>query len=148
MPLLQISVFLENSPGRLFEVTRVFGEAGINLNALSLAEASGFGVLRLLVSDTQKARRISMEHHWPAKIDEVCAARISNTPGSLADLLGELHKRGVSIEYMYAFAGSDSQEAVMIFGFQHLEEGISALRGCGADILNTASFGSLEGDSN
>ena len=67
--LKQISIFLENSPGRLYEATQALGEADLNLRSLSICDVSGFGVLRILISDVAKARRVSMEKQLPARED-------------------------------------------------------------------------------
>jgi len=142
MALKQLSIFLENSPGRLLEVTRAFGAAGVNLRALSLADTSGFGVLRLLVSDLAAARRIAMEHHWPARVDEVVAVRIPDTPGSLAAVLAPLYEHRIDVEYMYAFAGFTSvKQAVMIFRFRDNEAARS-----GMVLLGAKEFGLLESE--
>ena len=146
MGLKQLSVFLENAPGRLYDVTSVFGEAGINLRALSLADTAGFGVLRLLVSDLAKARKIAMERHWPARVDDVVAVRIPDEPGSLARLLEPLRGRRIDIEYMYAFTGFASGEAVMIFRFRNHPEAKRVLEESGAQLLGAKAFGLLEGD--
>ncbi len=147
MGLKQISVFLENSPGRLYDITTAFGEAGINLKALSLVGASGFGVLRLLVSDIQKARKIAMEHHWPARVDDVVAVRIPDTPGSLSKLLGPLRDSKIDIEYMYAFTGFSSSEAVMIFGFKDQKRARKKLEAIGAVLVGAEEFGALEDEN-
>jgi hypothetical protein len=146
MGLKQLSVFLENSPGRLFEVTKAFGEAGINLKALSLVDTAGFGVLRLLVSDLPKARKIAMERHWPAKVEDVIAARIPDLPGSLADVLGPLNEANINVEYMYAFTGFSRDEAVMIFRFRRHEEAVAAFGDIGVNLLAPEEFGLLEGE--
>lgn len=146
MRLEQISIFLENSPGRLLAVTRAFADAGINLKALSLTGTSGFGVLRLLVSDPTKARQIAMKHQWPARVDRVVAARIPDTPGSLSEVLAPLSEQRIDVEYMYAFTGFSSQEAVMIFGFKDLEKATAVLKDNGTDLLGAEEFGALEGN--
>ncbi len=148
MTLKQISVFLENSPGRLLEITTAFGEAGINLKALSLTGTSGFGVLRLIVSDLRRARNIAMEHQWPARVDDVLAVRISDVPGSLAALLAPLSERRIDIEYMYAFTGFSSSQAVMIFGFKEVEEAARVLLSCNAVLLSAEEFKALESEGN
>ncbi len=148
MTLKQISVFLENSPGRLLEITTAFGDAGINLKALSLTGTSGFGVLRLIVSDLQRARNIAMEHQWPARVDDVLAVRISDVPGSLAALLAPLSERHIDIEYMYAFTGFSSSQAVMIFGFKEIEEAARVLLSCGAILISVDEFKALESEGN
>lgn len=148
MTLKQISIFLENSPGRLLEITTVFGEAGINLKALSLGGTSGFGVLRLIVSDLHKARNIAMEHRWPARVDEVLAVRIPDVPGSLANLLTPLSEMRIDVDYMYAFTGFSPTEAVMIFGFKEVEEATKVLQDCGAMLIGIDEFETLESKGN
>ena len=141
--LKQISVFLENSAGRLYEVTNALGEAGINLRALSLADTADFGVLRLLVSDVAKARNIMMEKHIPARIDDVLAAEIEDRPGSLARVLKPLLDAKLSVTYMYAFAGS-SEKAVMIFHFSDNDRASEILQKNGVKLLDANAFGILE----
>jgi len=144
MKLQQISVSLENSPGRLYEVTNALGRAGINLRALSLVETGDFGVLRLLVSDVATARHIMMEHHFPARVDEVVAVEIEDKPGSLARVLKPLLDANLNVRYMYAFTGFSSGSAVMIFRFGDNEAAIDALHKQGAKILDAKAFGMLE----
>lgn len=144
MKLKQISIFLENSPGRLYEATRALGDAGINLRALTLAEASDYGVLRLLVSDVPKARRVMMEKHFPARVDEVVAVAINDKAGSLADALKPLMDANISVQYMYAFAGFTSDSAVMIFRFSDTDKAIDILQQNGMTLLDSKAFGILE----
>ena len=148
MTLKQISIFLENSPGRLLEITQAFGDAGINLKALCLAGTSGFGVLRLIVSDHRKARNISMEHRWPARVDDVLAVRIPDEPGSLAEILAPLKENRIDVEYMYAFTGFSPKEAVMIFGFKEVAKAAGVLADCNAVLLGSDEFGALESKGN
>jgi len=144
MKLQQISVFIENSPGRLYDATRALGEAGINLRALSLVDTAGYGVLRLLVSDVAKARRLMMEMQFPARVDEVVAAEIPDRPGSLAQVLKPLLEANLNVEYMYAFTGFSSAEAVMVFRFSDNDRAIEILRANGVRLLDAKAFGMLE----
>lgn len=144
MKLKQISIFIENSPGRLYETSHALGEAGINLRALSLVDTAGYGVLRLLVSDVVKARRILMENQFPARIDEVVAVEIPDRPDSLAQTLKPLLDANVNVEYMYAFAGFSSDKAVMVFRFGDMDRAIRLLQEGGAQILDAKAFGMLE----
>lgn len=146
MTLKQISIFLENSPGRLLEITTVFGDAGINLKALSLAGTTDFGVLRLICSDLHKARNIAMEHSWPARVDEVVAVRIADDPGSLAKILAPLSENCIDVDYMYAFTGFSSNEAVLIFGFKEVEEATRVLQDCNAVLISADEFRALESE--
>lgn len=144
MKLKQISIFLENSPGRLYEATQALGEAGINLRALSLVDTADFGVLRLIVSDVATARHIMMEKHFPARVDDVVAVEIDDEPGSLAKTLRPLIAAGVSVSYMYAFTGFSSGNAVMIFRFGDNDRAIDLLKEHGIRILDSKTFGMLD----
>ena len=144
MKLQQISVFIENSPGRLYEATHALGEAGINLRALSLVDTAGYGVLRLLVSDVAQARRLMMQLQFPARVDDVVAAEIPDRPGSLAQVLKPLLEAKLNVEYMYAFTGFSSAEAVMVFRFSDNDRAIEILRANGVRLLDAKAFGMLE----
>jgi hypothetical protein len=144
MKLQQISVFIENSPGRLYEATHALGEAGINLRALSLVDTAGYGVLRLLVSDVPTARRIMMERHIPARVDEVVAAEIPDRPDSLAQTLKPLLEANLNVEYMYAFTGFSSERAVMVFRFSDNDRAVELLGRGGVRLLDAKAFDMLE----
>ena len=145
MKLKQIAISIENAPGRLYEVTHLLGEAGINLRALNLVETKNeFGVLRLLVSDVATTRRILMEKHIPAQVNEVVAAVIDDKPGSLANLLKYLRYAYINVTYSYAFAGFSPGKAVMIFRFSDNDKAIDILQQEGFNLLDAESFGILE----
>ena len=145
MKLKQLVVSIENSPGRLYQVTSALGEAGINLRALNLVDTGEFGQLRLLVSDVPKARRILMELQLPAFINEVVAVLIPDIPKSLANILGPLSDAGVYVTSMYSFIGfAREDKAVMIFRFTDNDKAIEVLRKIGATILDEKTFGILE----
>ena len=147
MKLKQLSVFLENSPGRLYEATHALGEAGINLRSLTICDTSGFGVLRVLVSDIVRARQVIMEKQLPARIDDVVAIEMEDTPGSLANRVLKLFLASeVNIEYMYALAGtgSSSGKAVMVFRFSDNDRAIALMYDHGIKLLDAESFGILE----
>ena len=143
MKLKQIVISIENSPGRLLEVTRTLGDAGINLRALNLVDTGAFGQLRLLVSDIAAARRILMEMQIPAFVNEVIAAEIDDKPGSLAKLLEPLTEANVSVVFMYAFIGFSSEKAVMIFRFSDNDKAIEILQAGGIKLLDAKAFGIL-----
>jgi hypothetical protein len=144
MKLKQLSVFLENAPGRLYEATQALGDAGLNLRSLCISDTSDFGVLRILVSDVAKARRVIMEKQLPARIDDVVAVEIEDTPGSLARLLRPFQESKVNVEYMYALAGTSSGKAVMVFRFSDNDRAIEILRGSHIQPLDAESFGMIE----
>lgn len=144
MKIKQISISIENSSGRLYEVTHALGEAGINIRATSLVDTADFGVLRLIVSDVVTARRIMMEKHLPARIDDVVAAEIEDRPGMLARLLKPLFDVRVNTDYMYAFTGFSSGKAVMVFRFSDNDKAIEVLQKSGVRLLDAKAFGMLE----
>ncbi|MFZ0241314.1 MAG: amino acid-binding protein [Desulfobacterales bacterium] len=144
MKLKQIVISIENSPGRLLEVTDALGKAGINLRALNLVDTGAFGQLRLLVSDVARARQILMEMHISAFVNEVIAAEIEDTPGSLAKLLRPLRDANINVIYMYAFIGATTDKAVMIFRFSDNDAAIEVLKKSGYRLLDDNAFGILE----
>jgi hypothetical protein len=113
MIIKQVSVFLENKSGRLSEVTEILGNAGINISAFTIADTSDFGILRLVVSDPDKAREVLKENAFSVQTTEVILAKTPNTPGSLTRLLKVLNEGGSFIEYMYAFS-MDNNSAVIV----------------------------------
>ncbi len=146
MKLKQLSVFLENSPGRLYEATHALGDAGINLRSLSICDTLEFGVLRILVSDVALARRVIMEKQLPARVDDVVAVEIDDVPGSLARVLYLFKESQVNIEYMYALAGTgrSSDKAVMVFRFSDNDRAIEILRAHNIKLLDDRDFGIVD----
>ena len=140
MKLKQLSIFLENAPGRLYEATHALGEAGINLRSLCISDTSDYGVLRILVSDVAKARRVIMERQLPARIDDVVAAEIEDTPGSLARALLPLKEGDVNVEYMYGLIGGSSGKAVVVFRFRDADRAMGILQANGVKILDSRAF--------
>ena len=128
MKVEQISVFLENKAGRLAEVTRVLGEAGVNIRALSLADTTDFGILRLIVDKYEVAREVLKSKGFTVGKTEVVAIEVPDRPGGLASVLNVLAQAGVNVEYMYAFVQHSGKNAVIIFRFDNLEDAISILQ--------------------
>jgi hypothetical protein len=147
MKLKQLVVSMENSPGRLYQVTAALGDAGINLRALNLVDTGEFGQLRLLVSDIAKARRILMELQMPAFVTEAVATLIPDVPGSLANILKPLKDSGVHAKSMYAFTGFAQDKAVMIFRFDDNDRAIEVLKQNNVKILDSEAFGILESEN-
>ena len=148
MKLKQIVVSIENAAGRLAEVTEALGKAGINLRALNLVDTGAFGQLRLIVSNVTTTRRILMEMHIPAYINEVVAAEIEDSPGSLAKVLRPLTAANVNVVFMYAFIGGISGgSAVMIFRFSDNDKAVEILQSNGVNLLDAQAFGILENEA-
>jgi len=144
MKLKQISIFLENSPGRLYDTTNALATAGLNLRSLCIADTSAFGVLRILISDVNLARHIVMEKHLPARVEEVLAIELDDIPGSLAQVLKLLMAAKINVDYMYALAGGGNGKAVMIFHFNDNDRALEILQHAGIRLLDAASLGMLE----
>lgn len=132
----QISIFLENKAGRLSEVTRIFEEGRINIRALSLADTSDFGILRLIVNDNEKAKRLLKENGFTVRSTEVVAVEVQDKPGGLHQILTALSKSGVNVEYMYAFVRQSGQNAVLIFRFDNTAAAAEVLRREGVQVID------------
>jgi hypothetical protein len=135
MKVEQISIFLENKSGRLAEVTAALAGAGINIRALSLADTADFGILRLIVNDTEKAKQVLKENGFTVGKTEVLAVQVPDKPGGLAGILQLLKEEGINVEYMYAFVEKSGENAVIIFRFDNIDRAIEALTKAGVRIL-------------
>ena len=144
MKLKQVSVAIENSPGRLYEVTNALSEAGINLRALNLVDTGLFGQLRLLVSDIAKTRRILMEKNMPARIFDVVAVEVCDKRGEMAKILKVFMDAEISVISTYAFVGSSAGNAVLIFRFNDNDKAIKVLKQSGYNILDYDAFDMLD----
>jgi len=127
MIVKQVSVFLENRAGRLAEVTGLLGDQGINIRALSLADTSDFGILRLIVDDAEKAKKVLRNEGLTVGETDVVAVEVPDRPGGLAQLLRMLSQENLNVEYMYAFVKAPSHSAVMIFRFEEPEKAVEIL---------------------
>lgn len=127
MKVDQISIFLENKAGRLAEVTKVIADAGINIRALSLADTSDFGILRLIVTDFEKAKKALKEQGFTVGRTTVVAAEVPDTPGGLSNILQILSKEGINVEYMYAFVQQSGKNAILIFRFDRTDQAIEVM---------------------
>jgi len=127
MKVQQISVFLENKSGRLAELTEVLGKAGINIRALSIADTSDFGILRLIVNQPEQAFKALKDAGFTLSITDVIAVEVKDEPGGLALVLKVLEAEGINIEYLYAFLEKSSNDALVVFRVEQLDEAISLL---------------------
>ena len=135
MKVEQISVFLENKLGRLAEVARVLGNEGVNIRALSIADSSDFGILRVIVNDNERAIKILKAHGFTVSKTEVIAVEVPDKPGGLAQVLSCLEQEKINVEYMYAFLERRSDNAVIVFRFDENDTAIRVLSSHGVTIL-------------
>ena len=135
MKIHQISVFLENRPGRLAGLCQTLADAGVNLSTLTLAETGGFGLLRLITSDPDKTKEVVERAGYAATATEVVALQVPDRPGGLASVLRVLEPHSISVEYMYAFAMRKGGDAVMVFRFDNMERAIAVLQAAGVNVF-------------
>ena len=136
MSIRQISVFLENKPGRLNKMTKVLAENNVDLRALSLAETKDFGIARMIVNDIYVATNVLKEADFVASLSPVLAYAIPYEAGGLNKLLDIFTETGVNIEYMYAFlGGKDTKHAYMIFRVADTKAAEAKLSGKGLKIM-------------
>ncbi len=135
MKVEQISIFLENKSGRLAEVAEILAGNGINIRALSLADSADFGILRLIVNDTEHTQKILKDRGFTVGKNEVIAVEVPDRPGGLAGILSALQGKSVNVEYMYAFVQKKEGNAVLIFRFDEIDNAIDTLQKAGIRIL-------------
>ena len=140
MKVEQISIFLENKPGGLEEVTRILKDAGINIRTLSLADTSDFGVLRLIVNDVDRASQVLKEQGFRISRTIVVAVEVPDRPGGLHGILEVLSKNGINVEYLYAFVERSGEHAVIIFRFDAPDKAIDVLQKNGMTVLPGAKL--------
>ncbi len=129
MKINQISIFIENTKGRLAEVCTLLGDNDINIRALTIAESPEFGILRVVVDKAQKAKDILKENGFIATTAEIVAVEVSDSPGGLAKALQVLAENDINVEYMYGFVEKATDKALMVFKFENnLDKAIDVLQ--------------------
>lgn len=121
MIIKQLSVFLENKQGRMCAAADLLAQNNINIRALSLADTSEFGILRLIVDKPEEGKKILSEAGIVVRVTNVLSLTMEDTPGGTLGVLQLLAERGIGVEYMYAFAGKNDGEAYMIIQADDLE---------------------------
>ncbi|MBF0478990.1 MAG: ACT domain-containing protein [Candidatus Omnitrophica bacterium] len=128
MKLTQISVFLENKKGRLYDATRLLGENNVNIRALTIAESQDFGVLRIVVDNPEKGLEVLKNNKFMASFTDIVAVEVGDDPGGLAHVLKVFADTGINIEYMYAFVEKNTDKALMVFRFDNTDGAIKVLQ--------------------
>lgn len=139
MGIKQISVFVENSSGRLAEITAVLAAAGVNLRALTIADTADFGILRIIADDPDKALAVLQEKKYTARATEVIGVELEDKPGALARVLEIFSQTSVNIEYLYASLGQSHGNAVVIFKVQDMAHGLKIAAEKGLKVINKLS---------
>lgn len=128
MVVKQLSVFIENKSGRLVQITEILGKNQIDIRAVSIADTTSFGILRLIVDDPDRAKIVLREAGFTVSITEVIAISIEDEPGGLSKALRVLSDAQISVEYMYAFLSREDKTAYVIFRVEDNDEAVQALR--------------------
>lgn len=131
MKIQQISIFLENSAGRMAEVTRILKNGGVNLRAIMIADTADFGILRIIVDDPPRAIKVLSDAKFTTRTTDVLSVTISDTVGSLSAVLDLFEKNSINIEYLYAALDKAGETAVIIFKVENLEKGLKVVEANG-----------------
>jgi hypothetical protein len=139
MAIQQLSVFVENSPGSLVSILKVIAGAHIDLNGLSVADTTEYGVLRMILSDPAKGEEVLQEAGFIVKATDVLAIDVNDTPGGLLHTVEMLSNNGINVEYMYAFGTKLDQHAMIIFRTSDNRKAEEVLSAGGAQVLDSAA---------
>ena len=145
MLIKQVSVFLENAPGTLRELTRLLGEGGIDLMALSIADTQNFGIVRIIVTDGQvdPALEILRSNGYTCRVNNVVCAVVEDRPLGLNDLLEKINEIGVSVEYLYSFLRATGENALIILRLSEQDESVKKLAAKGVKIVTQQEIDKL-----
>lgn len=139
----QLSIFLENKEGRLHNILDIIEELNVNIRALSLADTSEFGILRLIVDNPKLVKEKLEERDYIVKITKVLAVAISDQPGGLNLILRLLKNNDINLEYLYAFVEQKTYNAIVILRLENMEDGLKILEEGNADIISSADIYSM-----
>ncbi len=142
MLVSQLSIFAENKPGILGEITKELGKADIDIRAMSIADSADFGIFRLIVNDIEKAKKALTDAGFVVSETKVLAVAVPDTPGALTNMMTILSENGINIEYMYAFVTASKQNAYVVLRVMDSDMAIDILTKnnikliCNSDIKN------------
>ena len=136
MIIKQISIFVENKPGRLAEITEIIAKNDVNIRALSVADTTHFGILRIIVDDPEMVQRVLKEAGLTVSITSVITAAIKDRPGGLAEVLKLFAAHDIQIEYMYAFIAKSENEAYVVMRIENEDEAVKLLKENGFTGMN------------
>jgi hypothetical protein len=135
MDVAQVSVFLENRTGGLADVVDVLAKNAIDIHALTLADMSDFGILRIIVEDADQTKKVLKAAGFTAEKTRVVAVEVPDRAGGLAETLGVLRNQGINIEYMYSAAWKRGDRAVIVLRVDEIPKAVGALRDAGVKVL-------------
>jgi len=130
----QISIFVENKPGRMAGVAKALGDAGVNIRALTIAEAGDFGVIRMVVDDTERGYTVLREKGFMVSETDVLAVEIKDVPGGLYEIVNSLGMNNINVEYAYAFVTAKAERAMLILRVDDIERATEVLSEAGVRV--------------
>jgi len=136
MHVKQLSVFIENKEGRLKNAVNALSKANINIRALSIADSSKYGILRLIVSDNEKAKEVLKKENFTVNETDVIVVGVKDEPNGLNTALEILENAKINVEYLYAFVSTKVDEAIVVMKIENCKDGLKAFKDAGANILS------------
>ena len=143
MQIQQLSIFVENKSGRLAEITELIGKAGVDIRAISVADTSDFGILRLIVDKPKEAVEVLRDAHLTVSLTSVIAIGVDDRPGEFSKALRILADGGIGVEYMYAFLSRDQGRAYVILRVSESERAMELLREAGVTLLTAEEIAGM-----
>ena len=140
---ISIFVFVENKEGRIKKAINTLGQEKINIRALSIADTTKYGILRLIVSDNEKAIAALEKDGFIVKENEVIILAVPDEPNGLNSTLAVFDEKGINLEYLYAFVSSKTDEAIVVMRLENMEKAIDALKDSNVKILETEDIEKL-----
>lgn len=143
MTVKQISIFVENKEGRIKKAIDTLAKENINIRALSIADTTKYGILRLIVSDNEKAIEALEKDGFIVKENDVLLLTVPDRPNGLNSTLAVFDEKGINLEYLYAFVSSKTDEAIVVMRLENMEKAIEALESKNIKILETEDIKDL-----
>lgn len=143
MAVKQISIFIENKEGRIKKAIDTLAQQNINIRALSIADTTKYGILRLIVSDNKKAIAALEDNGFVVRENEVIIIAVPDEPNGLNSTLAVFDEKGINLEYLYAFVSSKTDEAIVVMRLENMEKAFEALENSDVKILDAEDIKDL-----
>lgn len=144
MSLKQLTVFVQNQQGALVEITESLAKGGVNIRALSIADTKDFGILRLIVNDTEKGNSLLSDAGYLIKITDVVGVKIGDAPGKLSSALKVLDENCINMEYLYAFMTRTEKHAYVVLRVEDNAKAEALLENAGFHIITDDDVNKLQ----
>lgn len=136
MGIRQLSIFIENKKGRLAKIAKIISSEGIDIRAISVADTSGFGILRIIVDDPDRAKNVLQKSNIIVSVTDVIAVEIKDKPGEFYRVMSILSDNDIGVEYMYAFISREKNKAFIILKIENEDKAVEVLKDNDVCLLN------------